>query len=73
MSKTIVSFVGNNSSHAIYDNSTTHFPTFGSGGLYFGGANKTVEWKDTYQVPIRNSPDRFEWADWEVFSVRTSI
>src|SRR6185312_4033108 len=69
MDKSIVSFVGNNSPGAIYDDND-YFPTFGSGhDLFFGVSygNRPFSIKSTYQLSIRNFTDDFEWVDWEVF------
>ena len=66
----IVSFCGNNGLNAISDFDYS-FPGFGHGSndLYFGGKYMPLAMKVTYQVAIRNSSDRFEWDDWEVFLV----
>ena len=73
MDMSIVSFV-ENSLQAIYDH-PSFFPSFGNEAhdLYFGGLPQyaPIALKHAYQVPIRNSSDRFNWVDWEVFSVQT--
>ena len=75
MDMSIASFV-ENSLQAIYDH-PSFFPSFGNEAhdLYFGGVPQyaPIALKHAYQVPIRNSSDRFNWVDWEVFSVQTLI
>ena len=68
--KSIASFIGLDSSHAIYD-TNSYYPAFGDGpDLFFGHDScKPYAKQKTYKPPIRNSSDRFEWVDWEVFLV----
>src|SRR6185312_8346836 len=72
--KNIVSFFANKNTYSIYDGNN-YFPYFGDGGdLSFGYYSdnsyiKPYATNYSYQVPIRHSSDKFEWADWEVFLV----
>jgi len=72
--KSIVSFVDNsNDSYkkAFYDG-RNYFPVFGSGHDLFFGNNahdKPYAKKQSYILPIRDTSDKFEWVDWEVFLV----
>jgi len=75
MHKNIVSFVGDNGSDAItIGDHSTFYPIFGPSGnrdLSFGNGtdSKPYAKKGSYQVSIRQSTDKFEWTDWEVFLV----
>ena len=68
----IISFFADTDVYAIYD-IHNFFPYFGNGDLNFGwNCNlKPCAKKNSYQVPVRhsNSPEYFEWTDWEVFLV----
>jgi len=68
-----VSFVVD-SQHAVFE-SQYNYPCFGDGVDLHFGALFNVKYQNpystrlSYQLAIRPASDKFEWADWEVFSI----